>query len=51
MNYNAVPHRFIGRTRVVNDGVIYPIALAASGLGIAAVENVLSLYQVAQIAP
>ena len=29
--YNALPHRFVGRVRVINDGVVYPLALAASG--------------------
>ena len=32
INYNAVPERFAGRLRVFNDSLIYPIALAVSGL-------------------
>lgn len=32
INYNAVPTRFAGRLRAFNDSLIYPIALAASGL-------------------
>jgi HEAT repeat protein/MFS family permease len=47
--YNAVPRRFVGRVRVSNDGIIYPLALAASGLLLLLVEDVLSLSQVAMI--
>ena len=32
INYNAIPERFVGRLRVFNDSLIYPIALAVSGL-------------------
>ncbi len=47
LTYNALPHRFIGRVRVINDGVIYPIALASAGLVLLMIENLLSLSQVA----
>ncbi len=30
-NYNAVPHRFIGRVRIFNDGLMYPLAMAIAG--------------------
>lgn len=30
-NYNAVPHRFVGRVRVLSDGVVFPMALAVGG--------------------
>lgn len=30
-NYNAVPHRFVARIRVVADGIVYPFALAGAG--------------------
>lgn len=43
MNYNAVPHRFVGRIRVFNDGAIYPLALAVSGLLLIALDGVLPL--------
>ena len=32
INYNAIPGRFVGRLRVFNDSLIYPIALAISGV-------------------
>ena len=32
VNYNAIPGRFVGRLRVFNDSLVYPIALAFSGL-------------------
>ena len=38
VNYNAVPQRFVGQVRVFNDSLIYPIALAASGLVILLVD-------------
>jgi len=38
VNYNAVPARFVGQIRVFNDSLIYPIALAASGLVILLVD-------------
>ena len=30
-NYNAVPHRLVGRVRMVNDGVVYPLAMTVAG--------------------
>jgi len=47
LTYNAVPHRFVGRVRVVNDGIVYPIALAASGLLLLLVVPVLPLRALA----
>lgn len=47
--YNALPHRFVGRVRVVNDGIIYPFAQAATGLILLAVGNRLSLGQIAMV--
>lgn len=32
MNYNAIRHRFVGRVRVLIDGIIYPLGLASAGL-------------------
>jgi hypothetical protein len=32
VNYNAIPSRYQGQIRVFNDSLIYPIALAVSGL-------------------
>ena len=49
LTYNAVPRRFVGRVRVGNDGIIYPLALAVSGLLLLLVERVLTLPQVAMI--
>jgi len=31
LNYNAVPRRFLGRVRVLNDGLIYPAGAALAG--------------------
>lgn len=47
--YNAVPHRFVGRVRVANDGLIFPFAQAAAGLVLLTVENRLSLGQISMI--
>ncbi|HVI51870.1 MAG TPA: cyclic nucleotide-binding domain-containing protein [Candidatus Sulfotelmatobacter sp.] len=47
--YNAVPYRFTGRVRVINDGVVYPLALAASGGLLLWLQHSLSLPQVALI--
>lgn len=47
--YNAVPYRFSGRVRVINDGVVYPLALAASGGLLLLVQRGMSLPQVALI--
>lgn len=33
-NYNAVPHRFVGRVRIFNDGLMYPLAMAMTGGGL-----------------
>jgi HEAT repeat protein len=39
LNYNAVPRRFLGRVRVLNDGLIYPAGAALAGLLLLAVEK------------
>lgn len=31
LNYNAVPHRFVGRVRVIIDGLVYPLSQVAVG--------------------
>jgi MFS family permease len=49
LTYNAMPHRFVGRIRVINDGIVYPLALAAAGLALLLLEHILSLSQVAFI--
>jgi HEAT repeat protein len=38
-NYNAVPHRFIGRVRIFNDGLMYPLAMALAGAGLWLVQD------------
>ncbi|MGZ6253766.1 MAG: MFS transporter, partial [Candidatus Binataceae bacterium] len=38
-NYNAVPHRFVGRVRIFNDGLMYPLAMAVAGAGLWAIEG------------
>lgn len=30
-NYNAMPHRFVGKVRIFNDGLVYPFAMAVTG--------------------
>lgn len=45
--YHALPHRFIGRVRVINDGVVYPLALAAAGATLLPMQSALSLQQIA----
>jgi HEAT repeat protein len=40
-NYNALGHRFVGRVRVFCDGIIYPVALAASGAMLMVARQVL----------
>ncbi|MCA3575463.1 MAG: MFS transporter, partial [Aestuariivirga sp.] len=39
VNYNAIPPRYQGQIRVFNDSLIYPIALAVSGLVIWLVDR------------
>ncbi|MFO1120900.1 MAG: cyclic nucleotide-binding domain-containing protein [Hyphomicrobiales bacterium] len=46
VNYNAVPSRYVGQVRVFNDSLIYPIALAVSGLLIWLVEAQSGFYGV-----
>jgi HEAT repeat protein len=31
LNYNAIPRRFVGRVRVLNDGLVYPAGAAIAG--------------------
>ncbi len=31
LNYNAIPRRFVGRVRVLNDGLVYPAGAAMAG--------------------
>jgi HEAT repeat protein/MFS family permease len=38
-NYNAVPHRFVGRVRIFNDGLMYPLAMAGAGAGLWAFQE------------
>jgi HEAT repeat protein len=40
-NYNAIGHRFVGRVRVFCDGIVYPVALAASGVMLMGARQVL----------
>ena len=47
MNYNAMPHRLVGRVRVVNDGIVYPVALAAAGVVLLVLTDLLTLSQLA----
>ncbi len=37
-NYNAVPHRLVGRVRMVNDGVVYPLAMTVAGGALVVVQ-------------
>jgi HEAT repeat protein len=39
LNYNAVPRRFLGRVRVLNDGLIYPAGAALAGVSLFVVER------------
>jgi HEAT repeat protein len=39
LNYNAVPRRFLGRVRVLNDGLIYPAGTALAGVSLLLVEK------------
>ncbi|HEV8524729.1 MAG TPA: HEAT repeat domain-containing protein [Terriglobales bacterium] len=42
LNYNAIPHRFVGRVRVIAEGLLYPAGMALCGLMLMALEGVLS---------
>lgn len=46
INYNAVPGRFASRLRAFNDSLIYPIALAVSGLLVWVVAQLAGLFGV-----
>ena len=39
LNYNAVPRRFLGRVRVLNDGLVYPAGTALAGVSLLLVEK------------
>lgn len=47
MNFNAVPHRFVARVRVVHDGVVYPAALALAGILLLVVAGWLERSEIA----
>ena len=47
MNYNAIRHRFVGRVRVLIDGIVYPLGLASAGLLLLAVAARIDLRLVA----
>lgn len=47
--YNAVPRRFVGRVRVINEGVIYTLALAFGGILLLTVQRALSLSEIAML--
>jgi Cyclic nucleotide-binding domain/Major Facilitator Superfamily len=49
LTYNAIPHRVVGRVRVINDGIVYPLALAGTGLLLLRIEHSVSLSVVAFI--
>ena len=46
LTYNAVPPRFLGRVRTVSEAMLQPTGLAACGLALAAVQDVLSFRQI-----
>ncbi|AVM74216.1 cyclic nucleotide-binding domain-containing protein [Magnetospirillum gryphiswaldense] len=47
MNYNAMPHRFVGRIRVFNDGAVYPLALLVAGLVLLVLDGLVPLSGIA----
>lgn len=38
-NYNAMPHRFVGKVRIFNDGLVYPFAMAVTGAALWIVQD------------
>lgn len=50
LNYNAIPHRFVGRVRVIAEGLLYPAGMAMCGLMLMALESVLKPLYVTGIA-
>ncbi|MDX2097982.1 MAG: HEAT repeat domain-containing protein, partial [Leptolyngbyaceae cyanobacterium bins.59] len=45
LTYNAIPHRFIGRVRVIIDGLIYPACQAIVGVLLLLQQGILSPQQ------
>lgn len=41
-NYNAMPHRFMGKVRIFNDGLVYPFAMAVTGAALWIVQDTIS---------
>jgi hypothetical protein len=50
LNYNAVPHRFVGRARLLNDGIVYSLSLAAAGVVLMVLQGVASPLEMNLIA-
>ena len=47
LNYNAIPREFIGRIRVLSDGLIYAVGLTLAGILLWICETYLSVIQIA----
>ncbi|OLP17887.1 hypothetical protein BST81_12570 [Leptolyngbya sp. 'hensonii'] len=45
LNYNAIPHRFIGRVRVIIDGLFYPASQAITGVLLLIQQDTLTSFQ------
>ncbi|MDW8201969.1 MAG: HEAT repeat domain-containing protein, partial [Cyanobacteriota bacterium SKYGB_h_bin112] len=43
LNYNAVPHRFVGRVRVMIDGLVYPLSQVVVGIVLFQLQSSLAL--------
>lgn len=47
--YNALPMNHLGKLRLFNDGIVYPLALGLSGLLLLLIEPLFSLVQLAML--
>lgn len=50
LNYNAIPHHYLGRIRTLSDGLIYSVGLTLAGIVLWICHLYLSLSQIAVLA-
>lgn len=49
LNYNAVPHDYVGRVRAIGDGLFYSIGVAVAGIFLWTCQGRLTQYQITLI--
>ncbi len=49
LNYNAVPHRFVGRVRAISEGLFSSLGLSLAGILLWAIKNFFTTFQITKI--